>query len=117
MYPLYRMDRRLNPMLSWLRRRLICLGRLSSRTAHENPNRFRASEYNVTDSELVQRETQEIRDDLETFKVAVEERWLLSSSEAFSAEMPIAIFERDNRAKAQSHLQHPLIQIHMIERR
>jgi len=66
---------------------------------------------------LVQRETQEIRDDLETFKVAVEERWLLSSSEAFSAEMPIAIFERDNRAKAQSHLQHSLIQIHMIERK
>jgi hypothetical protein len=35
--------RRLNPMLSWLRRRLIWLGQLSSRTAHENPNRFRAS--------------------------------------------------------------------------
>src|SRR5258707_1062035 len=44
MYPLYRMDRRQNPMLSWLRRRLIWLGQLFSRTAHENPNCFRASQ-------------------------------------------------------------------------
>jgi hypothetical protein len=37
--------------------------------------------------------------------------------QAFGAEIPIAIFERDIRAKSQSHLQHSLMQVHIIERR
>src|SRR5258706_9133973 len=59
MYSLYRMDRRLNPMLSWLRRRLIFLGRVSFRTPPEKPKPFLASRYKGTDNQFVPRENQE----------------------------------------------------------